>query len=58
MSYQEMMGLIWIYHMSGDITNTRPVTVYYIGGEKEQYYYVPVTKRVSNNEQKITLLPL
>ena len=36
---------------SGDITNTRPVTVYYIGGEKEQYYYVPVTKRVSNNEQ-------
>ena len=50
-SYQEMMVLIWMYPDSGDITNTRPVTVYYIGGEKEQYYYVPVTKRVSNNEQ-------
>ncbi|MDQ6599855.1 MULTISPECIES: GerMN domain-containing protein [Bacillus] len=33
-----------------DITNTKPVTVYYIGGEKEgSYYYVPVTRRVSNN---------
>lgn len=34
---------------SGDITNSRPVTVYYIGGEKDNYYFVPVTKRVSNN---------
>lgn len=32
-----------------DITNTRPLTVYYIGGEEGSYYYVPVTKRVSNN---------
>jgi germination protein M len=32
-----------------DITNTKPVTVYYIGGEKDSYYFVPVTKRVSNN---------
>lgn len=31
-----------------DITNTRPVTVYYIGGETDSYYFVPVTKRVSN----------
>ena len=31
-----------------DITNTRPVTVYYIGGEEGSYYYVPVTRRVSN----------
>lgn len=31
-----------------DITNTRPITVYYIGGEEENYYYVPVTKRVSS----------
>ncbi|OCA91292.1 sporulation protein [Bacillus sp. FJAT-27225] len=31
-----------------DIMNTRPVTVYYIGGEEGSYYYVPVTKRVSN----------
>ncbi|MDP4084520.1 MAG: GerMN domain-containing protein [Bacillota bacterium] len=34
-----------------DITNTRPVTVYYIGGEEGSYYYVPVTKRVSNTEK-------
>ncbi|GLB58417.1 GerMN domain-containing protein [Cytobacillus sp. NCCP-133] len=31
-----------------DITNTKPVTVYYLGGDEENYYYVPVTKRVSN----------
>lgn len=34
-----------------DITNTKPLTVYYIGGEEGSYYYVPVTVRVSNNEQ-------
>ncbi|WP_445489607.1 GerMN domain-containing protein [Niallia sp. 03133] len=33
-----------------DITNTKPLTVYYIGGEAGSYYYVPVTKRVSNTE--------
>ncbi|MBP2240637.1 germination protein M [Cytobacillus eiseniae] len=33
-----------------DITNTRSVTVYYIGGNEGSYYYVPVTKRVSNKE--------
>lgn len=32
-----------------DITNTKPVTVYYIGGEADSYYYVPVTRRVNNN---------
>ncbi|SEM34319.1 germination protein M [Mesobacillus persicus] len=32
-----------------DITNTKPVTVYYLGGEAESYYYVPVTKRVAND---------
>ncbi|WP_409270845.1 GerMN domain-containing protein [Neobacillus sp. SCS-31] len=32
-----------------DLMNTRPVTVYYIGGEEGSYYYVPVTRRVSNN---------
>ncbi|WP_059171320.1 GerMN domain-containing protein [Bacillus sp. FJAT-27445] len=32
-----------------DIMNTRPVTVYYIGGEESSYYYVPVTRRVSNS---------
>jgi germination protein M len=31
-----------------DITNTKPVTVYYLGGDEKNYYYVPVTKRVSN----------
>ncbi|MFB3160747.1 GerMN domain-containing protein [Neobacillus sp. 179-J 1A1 HS] len=34
-----------------DITNTKPVTVYYIGGEEDNYYYVPVTKRVSTSEK-------
>lgn len=34
-----------------DVNNTRPVTVYYIGGSEGSYYYVPVTKRVSNNEK-------
>lgn len=31
-----------------DLANTRAVTVYYLGGEEDSYYYVPVTKRVSN----------
>lgn len=31
-----------------DITNTKAVTVYYLGGEEGSYYYVPVTRRVSN----------
>jgi germination protein M len=34
-----------------DITNTKPVTVYYIGGEEGSYYYVPVTKRVNTSEK-------
>lgn len=34
-----------------DITNTKPVTVYYIGGEEGAYYYVPVTKRVNTSEK-------
>lgn len=33
-----------------DIMNTKPLTVYYIGGKEGAYYYVPVTRRVSNNE--------
>ncbi len=32
-----------------DLTNTKPVTVYYIGGVEGSYYYVPVTRRVSTN---------
>jgi germination protein M len=31
-----------------DITNTKAVTVYYLAGEEGEYYYVPVTRRVSN----------
>lgn len=34
-----------------DITNTKPVTVYYLGGEEGEYYYVPVTKRVNTSEK-------
>nr|WP_152681187.1 GerMN domain-containing protein [Neobacillus vireti] len=34
-----------------DITNTKPLTVYYVGGEENSYYFVPVTRRVSNKEK-------
>ncbi|WP_066090610.1 GerMN domain-containing protein [Neobacillus novalis] len=34
-----------------DITNTKPLTVYYVGGEENSYYFVPVTRRVNNNEK-------
>ncbi len=37
-----------------DITNTKAITVYYVGGETGNYYYVPVTRRVSENEDNIT----
>lgn len=33
-----------------DITNTHPLTVYYMAESDGQQYYVPVTKRVSNTE--------
>lgn len=33
-----------------DITNTRPLTVYYLAQASDEPYYVPVTKRVSNAE--------
>ncbi|KKK38286.1 sporulation protein [Mesobacillus campisalis] len=32
-----------------DISNTKSVTVYYLGGDEDSYYYVPVTKRVDND---------
>jgi germination protein M len=32
-----------------DISSTKSVTVYYIGGDQDSYYYVPVTKRVDND---------
>ncbi|WP_160722057.1 GerMN domain-containing protein [Bacillus sp. USDA818B3_A] len=34
-----------------DIANTKPVTIYYMGGEEGSYYYVPVTRRISNSEK-------
>lgn len=38
-----------------DITNTKAITVYYVGGDAGNYYYVPVTRRVSQtNEDNIT----
>jgi germination protein M len=33
-----------------DITNTRPLTVYYLTQADDEPYYVPVTKRVPNTE--------
>ena len=35
-----------------DISNTKAVTVYYLGGSEENYYYVPVTKRVEQSAGK------
>ncbi|MCP3741264.1 GerMN domain-containing protein [Rossellomorea sp. BNER] len=32
-----------------DVTNTHPVTVYYVSQKGDQTYYVPVTQRVSNS---------
>lgn len=34
-----------------DITNSHPVTVYYMAQKENGYYYVPVTRRVSNTER-------
>ncbi|MFD2681507.1 GerMN domain-containing protein [Bacillus seohaeanensis] len=34
-----------------DVTNTKPLTVYYVSQTGDQSYYVPVTKRVSANEE-------
>lgn len=34
-----------------DVTNTRPLTVYYLAQGLDNYYYVPVTTRVSNLEE-------
>ncbi|SFC56095.1 germination protein M [Bacillus sp. OV322] len=34
-----------------DISNTKALTVYYIGGETGNNYYVPVTKRVSETKK-------
>ena len=36
-----------------DITNTVALTVYYLGGESDNYYYVPVTKRISSEEDNM-----
>lgn len=37
-----------------DVTNTSPVTVYYVAQNGKETYYVPITKRVSNNEKDIS----
>lgn len=34
-----------------DIANTKAVTVYFVGGQSGEYYYVPVTRRVDNTEK-------
>lgn len=34
-----------------DLTHTKPLTVYYLGGKADYYYYVPVTKRISSTEK-------
>lgn len=34
-----------------DLANTKALTVYFVGGEAGEYYYVPVTRRVDNKEK-------
>jgi germination protein M len=46
-----LMGINNDHTESTDIMNTRPVTVYYMSGETDNYYYVPVTKRISNQKK-------
>ncbi|WP_026693733.1 GerMN domain-containing protein [Peribacillus kribbensis] len=41
-----------------DISNTRPVTVYYMGGKEGSYYYVPVTRRVSDQDNDLVTAAL
>ncbi|MEH6944368.1 GerMN domain-containing protein [Bacillus sp. JJ722] len=36
-----------------DITSTMPLTVYYLGGKEDNYYFVPVTKRISASEDSV-----
>lgn len=36
-----------------DITSSKPLTVYYLGGEADEYYYVPVTKRINSGEENM-----
>ncbi|WP_100402173.1 GerMN domain-containing protein [Bacillus sp. FJAT-42315] len=34
-----------------DVANTRPVTVYFMAQQGDNYYYVPVTRRIANSEE-------
>ncbi|WP_416827575.1 GerMN domain-containing protein [Ectobacillus polymachus] len=34
-----------------DVMNTKPVTLYFVAQSNKQTYYVPVTRRISNNEK-------
>ncbi|MBE3569268.1 MAG: GerMN domain-containing protein [Bacillales bacterium] len=45
------IGINWDVENVVDIANTRPITVYYLAQDGENDYYVPVTKRVSNNNK-------
>jgi len=36
-----------------DMTSSKPLTVYYLGGEADEYYYVPVTKRINSGEDNM-----
>ncbi|MBS4208919.1 GerMN domain-containing protein [Bacillus sp. FJAT-50079] len=42
------VGINTGYSDTVDLTNTRPLTVYYLSQGVGEYYYVPVTERVSN----------
>ena len=38
------------------IKNVEPVTIYYINKYNDNYYYVPVTKYLNNNEDKVKII--
>jgi Sporulation and spore germination. len=46
-------GINWDYSSVPDITNTRPVVLYYMAQTNSENYFVPVTKRISNKEENI-----
>lgn len=49
------MGINVLANNVADLSGTSPITVYYLSQNNEDFYYVPVTKRVKmGNEDKLT----
>ncbi|RSK29400.1 sporulation protein [Bacillus sp. HMF5848] len=52
-SYSRANGINLDSSLVADITNSKAVTVYYLGQNEGSIYYVPVTKRVQANEENL-----